>query len=133
MTDTHQQLPLLFTTRRSYEVRDQVRYAVEIANAEGLAAATNAQVDGRSGRVKIYLCVDELDEVILRLIQFLQMDGWSRTGDGAEWIVSLPPELFSAMDYTAALEYACAFKSALRREMHPEQFRFKIESKYTCS
>ena len=127
-TEQFVQIPLWSTTSRMYQVQDQVKYAVEMANAAGLAAACSAPEDGRWGKVKIYLQV-ELDEVTLRLIQYLRTEGWERTNDGAEWVVALPPDLFPPKAFSPAAAYAHAFKEALRREMYPETLMFKIESK----
>lgn len=122
-------LPLWSTPSRMHKVRDQVKYAVEMANAAGLAAACNAEQDNRQGRIKISLQV-ELDELTMRLIQYLRTEGWERTGNGVAWIVTLPPELFPSGSYAAASAYAHAFKETLRQEMHPEPLRFKVECKY---
>ena len=122
-------LPLWTTAPRLREVRDQVKYAVEMANAAGLAAACDAPEDSRRGKVKISLHV-ELNELTLRLIQYLRTEGWEKTHSGAEWVVTLPPELFDSKQYAAAIAYTHAFKDRLRDEIFPEPLRFQVVCKY---
>ena len=122
------QLPLY--GNYSYQKQDFVRSAIEIANAAGMSAALGAACDNRTGTVKITLTV-ELDEVTLRLIQNLASEGWIRTNTGAEWVVTLPPELFECGAFAPALAYAQAFKDALRCAMCHEVLIFKTACKST--
>ena len=122
------QLPLF--GNYSYEKQDDGRNAIEIANAAGISAALGAACDNRTGTVKITLST-ELDEVTLRLIQNLASEGWIRTDTGAEWVVTLPPELFECGAFAPALAYAQAFKDALRGEMCHEVLLFKTACKST--
>ena len=114
-----------------YHAQDQVRYAIEVANAKGIAAALDARPDTCRGTVRISLIVEEMDEVTLRLVQNLALEGWTRNSRGAEWMVTLPPNLFPCKAYTPAHAYALAFKHTLREQMHPEPIRFQIDCKYT--
>ena len=112
----------------SYQKQDEVRNAIEIANAAGMTAALGTACDNQTGTVKITMAV-EMDEVTLRLIQNLASEGWVRTDTGAEWIVTLPPELFERDAFAPAVAYAQAFKNVLRCEMQPEALLFKMECK----
>ena len=116
----------------TYQAQDQVRYAVEIAHAQGITAAFGTDPDNRIGTVKISIDL-EIDEVTLRLIQHLVGEGWTRTNGGAEWIVALPLDLFDRDAFTPAQAYALAFKDALRCTLQGYQLYFKIASKYTVA
>jgi hypothetical protein len=122
------QLPLF--GNYSYQKQDDVRNAIEIANAAGMSAAISTECDNCTGTVKITLNT-ELNEVTLRLVQNLTSEGWIRTDRGAEWKVTLPPELFAQDAFAPALAYARAFKDTLRCELSPERMTFKMESKST--
>lgn len=114
----------------SYQKQDDVRNAIEIANAAGMSAALATPCDNSTGTVKITLIVD-LDEVTLRLIQNLASEGWIRTETGAEWTVILPLGLFEPKAYAPAVAYAKSFRDVLRSEMFPETLMFKLECKST--
>ena len=128
--ETQQSSQLSLFGNFSYQAQDEVRYAVEVAHAAGVAAAFGATPDKRRGTVKITLEV-EIDDVTLRLIQNLISEGWTRTDKGVEWVVTLPPELFETKAYTPAHAYALAFKDALRSRLLPIALWFKMDSKYT--
>lgn len=121
--------PPLFSSL-SCKVPDQARYAAEMAHAQGITAAFGADPDNRIGTVKITLDVEN-DDMTVRLIQNLVAGGWTRTGTGAEWIVSLPLDLFDRDAFAPAHAYALAFKDVIRRTMMGYQLFFKVNTKYT--
>ena len=128
--DTDQSTQLSLFGNLSYQAQDPVRYAVEIAHAEGIAAAFGTEADNRVGTIKMSMNT-EIDDVSLRLIQYLVSEGWVRTAVGAEWTVTLPPDLFPADAFTPAQAYALAFKDGLRRMLQEYHLYFKLTSKYT--
>lgn len=123
------QLPLW--GNMSCQAKDDVRYAIEVSHARGIAVAFGTEPDGRQGSVKITIGM-EIDEVTVRLIQKLIGEGWTRNERGVEWTVVLPPDIFTG-DYTyaQALAYAKAFTAKLREMMLPIRMIFKLECKYT--